>query len=234
MDHSTTEEKVDQLTQRIGAVEELFLEPSRAMDRRLAWAKVFVPALTPMVLLLFGFLLKDSYERAMNERELELSQASEMRELLLTLEREDVKQTEANAAAMTLAAFGRPALQPLIQILDHDGTVRPLAALRAIRAVGMAHHDATCLQLDKTLGTSHRVYSWQTHKKVIQLVGELECWQVYGTLGQYGTYIDQASGEGLGSYREIVRGHPDLKDIPGLKEEWEQTMEILGEGGGAN
>ena len=89
--------------------------------RKDGWEKL--QALTPLVsgvLLAFvGYFLTGSVNNAIQRQQLQLSNVKEMRELLAQLETADSNQ--ADVAAFTLSAFGRPAVPPLMAALLSGG-----------------------------------------------------------------------------------------------------------------
>ena len=89
----------------------------------------------PLMVLVFGFMLKDSVDQALNRRQLELSAASEIQHLVEKTASSNL--TEARAAAVTLASFGDFAAVALARALQDAGTGSAIAAEDGLRSLAL-------------------------------------------------------------------------------------------------
>ena len=104
--------------------------------------------------------MREGFER----QQLQLANASGMQGLLTQLLGEKVTQTDARAAASTLAAFGPPAVAPLITALADADDVRTPAIEGALRAIGLSNAEAVCGPLMSILEHQTGRYSWLMHR----------------------------------------------------------------------
>jgi hypothetical protein len=99
--------------QQVNATVELKqAEPDKGID----WP-AWIQSISPILLALVGLYFTDTVRMGFERQQLQLANASGMQELLVQLLGEKTSQTEARAAASTLAAFGPPAVAPLVTAL---------------------------------------------------------------------------------------------------------------------
>lgn len=190
------------------------------------------PVLTGVVVAVLGYWLTDSVNTALRRQELQLANAREMRELLATLVSETSSGEQAEVAALTMAAFGPPAVGPLVTALFAGGDVRAPAAEKALRAVGLGNADAVCGPMRRILGNHTGRFSWLTHLSAIRLIGDLECRDARPVLQHYSRVLDQVRGtDTIDVYARLVEAEPpvDLAAVDQLRGEMRRTMRILQE-----
>lgn len=141
-----------------------------------AWDKVAVvmPLLQALLLALVGYYLTESVNQALRERELELSNVKEMRDILVNLYAPNVNSTESAASALALTAFGRYAVAPLIFALE-AGTNQNVAAERSLRALGTSRPDLVCGPVVRILENRRQGYSVEVFLSAVRLAKILGC-----------------------------------------------------------
>lgn len=173
-----------------GAVAEL------KKKRKDAWEKfqALSPFVTAVVVAVLGYALNRTVNDALQEQQLLVSNVKEMRELLLQVGSEEVTPEKAKTTALTLAAFGRHAIPPLVNILDTGGEVRGPAAEQGLRAVGLTDRKASCDRMLSVAADANALYTWTTHRFAIRLLGELGC--------------ENGASPAMKDLEDIVRGAP--------------------------
>jgi hypothetical protein len=140
--------------------------------------EILLPLMQAALLALLGWYLTDRVSSALEREKLDLSSASEMRDLLVHL-RAPEKPGDAEASAMTLAAFGRPAVAPLLVALDgawaegRDDT--GIAVERALAALSWSAPAAVCEPLSRVLADRTRSFHWRTHVSSALVIGRAGC-----------------------------------------------------------
>ena len=145
-------------------------EPAKGIDW-LGWVQAGGPILIALVGLYFTDTVRTGFER----QQLQLANASGMQPLLQTLLSSDVTLVNAKAAASTLAAFGPPAVGPLITALSDADDVRTPAIEGALRAIGLSHPKEVCGPLMSILERPSGRYSWLMHRSAVRVIGDVRC-----------------------------------------------------------
>jgi hypothetical protein len=232
------EEKVGRpvpLADRLAKVEAAVAQPKRK-DR---WEKAQVvlsalaPLLTGVLLALVGYLLNGTINKALEQRKLELANVTQMRDLLVRMRTgngngQPLSEEEMNADAMALAAFGPYSVPPLIQLLQTGGDVGVRAANAGLRSLLLTYPVETCEQLGRALDNRSQAFSWQTHLRVVRLMGDLDCRPQAETLRSYRSLLATASHRaGLQQYQQAVDPTADLDSIDQLNKELTRALSIL-------
>ena len=131
----------------------------------------WIQAISPILLALVGLYFTDTVRMGFERQQLQLANASGMQGLLVQLLGDKVSQTEARAAASTLAAFGPPAVAPLVTALADADDVRTPAIEGALRAIGLNAPEAVCGPLLSMLEHQTGRYSWLMHRSAIRVIG---------------------------------------------------------------
>lgn len=163
---------MDQEPLRVDARVELNSPPEA--DKGIDWP-AWIGAISPILLALVGLYFTDTVRVGFERQQLQLANASGMQGLLVQLLGEKVSQTEARAAASTLAAFGSPAVAPLVTALADADDVRTPAIEGALRAIGLNDPDAVCAPLAGILEHQTGRYSWLMHRSAIRVMADVHC-----------------------------------------------------------
>jgi hypothetical protein len=194
----TVEEKVKALQED---VEKLKAKPKDKWDKLQAASTL----ISGLLVFGIGYWVKDSIDLAREEQQLQLANVTEMQELLVKLPA--ATADEAAAAALTLAAFGPPAIGPLVTALDSGKQVP--AAEAGLRTVGIAHSAEVCESLLAVMTNRAARFTWITHKSAIRLIRELEC---------------PCARQALGDYFELLKG---TKFVSAVRDEPRPTFEQI-------
>jgi hypothetical protein len=179
-----------------------------------------------------GYFLTGSVTQALKERELELSNLKEMRELILRLGNEKITDSEAHAAAMTLAVFGKYAVTPLIIQFQIDRMENQMAAEKALRVVALNLNNRTdvCSSLIEILNNRSRNFNWDVHRRAIRLIGAIGYKEAKPALEKYVALIKNSkSKDGLEAYKKIVSEDrpPNFESIELLERELKLALQAL-------
>ncbi len=138
--------------------------------------KFLVPLIPGLILFLIGYFLIDSVRQDLNERQLQTTNAVQIKPLLDSLlGRELPKSEEADASALALAGFGRYSVVPLLNVLEAGGESRLSAAKKGLIAAGHIEPRYACRVLISALDDRTQLYSWHSHKELIEIIGRLKC-----------------------------------------------------------
>jgi hypothetical protein len=194
----------------------------------LAALSPFVSSISGIVLAILAYQLTGSVEVALKREELNLSNVTEMRSLLLSLQGE--KPEEWQGAAFTLSAFGVAAVPPLISALSVGDEVRSPYIESALRSIGFSHPDAVCTPMISVLDTHTGRFTWLMHKAAIRLIGDLQCRDARPVLTRYAALIEKARASGdLASYAAIVDPSTPVtaRTVDSIDEELTRTRRIV-------
>lgn len=214
--------RVAEIEQRIGKLE---ARPKSGWDI----LAIFIPLVQGLLLAAVGYFLTDSVNRALKERELDLSNAKEMRELLLKMNAPGITATDAEATALTLTAFGRYAVGPLVNLLQEE-SLQNIAAERALRALGATEQARVCAAILPILHNRAQMYSVQALASGVRLSGSLSCRDTAADLEELRSRVAPGTlEEGLPKLRELVAlPGPTKDDLRDLRSDLERTQRALG------
>lgn len=184
-----------------------------------------------LVVVIVAYFLTGSVNQALQERQLELSNLTAMRELMVKLGSPDISLPDAEATTITLAAFGKYAVVPLINQLQSERDIKVLAAEKGLRVLSLTHRAEVCESLMAILKNRTRLFTWQTHRRAIGLIGDINCVPAKPLLEQYAELIRRGTTkEGLEAYRDIVQEDPPptFESIDLIRSELERAQKILG------
>jgi hypothetical protein len=153
-------------------------------DKGIDWP-AWIGAISPILLALVGLYFTDTVREGFERQQLQLANASGMQDLLVQLLGEKVSQTEARAAASTLAAFGAPAVAPLITALADADDIRTPAIEGALRAIGLNDPEAVCGPLLSILERQTGRYSWLMHRSAVRVIADVRCPEARTLLEMY-------------------------------------------------
>jgi HEAT repeat protein len=165
----------------------------------------FAKVVVPIALFVMGYYLINSVENALSERKLEVTSASAISELLNKLH-SDVGQSEANAAALTLAAYGEAAIVPLIGTIEYGSPQTESAATRALFMIGLEHPKEVSEVLAEVLDKRHRQFDARVHQIAIIVLGQIGDTCAKKTLLNYRDVLARRASDGLEDWQAMVRG----------------------------
>ena len=214
-------EQVDRLTAQVKD-----LKPRRDL---LSVLKDLAPLITPIIVALFTLYATRNITAAIERQKLQLSHVSAMKDLMVKLATPGIERGEAEATAVSLAAFGTAALPPLLYELEASGEVRPLAAAAGIRAVALEHGEDTCAFLTRILENRSGLFSWRAHRRVIDLLGRIGCSSSVPALESLRATL--AASEGLDQYRRMVSEDdpPSQRHLKTIVEALDDALERIGQ-----
>jgi hypothetical protein len=222
-------EEVVRLQERVRCAEAWIQRTEEASHNSKAKAKdvwdvvqILSGLLTPLVLAVAGFYINSALQRP----QLELSNAKEIQTLLAKLGDPNVTKTDAEASAVTLAAFGSYSIGPLLSVLQNGGDIRIPAAEKGLRIIGITNSEPVCEALVRVLRNRTQLFNWLTHKSAIRLLGDLDCRSAIPDMQQYGTLVDQASKpDGLLTYQKVVQVEASAPlDVEALRRELQAAL----------
>lgn len=225
---SNLEADMHSINERLGILEDKL---QKGITNRKGFWELAAPYFSGIAVLVVGYLLTGSVNIALQRQQLQLSNAKEIKELLITLAKSNTDSKEVESAALALAAFGSPAIAPLVNILQTAGDIRAPAVANALQAIGLGEPNQVCDYMNRILKNRTGFYTWTTHQQAINLLGYLNCQNSIKTLSKYSDLISSISTEEdlIKRYAIVVRDDPNLtlKSINNIKQDLNHTLEIL-------
>jgi hypothetical protein len=233
--------------QRIAALEAR-LESAFAIDARLRaldakvsdlqpktpgkWDKIQILGsyISGLLVLVVGYVINDSVTHALDRQKLDLEYASQIRDLILEFDKADTV-TAADANAIGLAMFGKYAIPPLLQRLN-AGDVASNAAEKGLQLIAVNFGADACPRYEAILTDHGRLYSWQTHRTIIRVMGRGKCTVSLFALQKYADDLsvvtpDDKSLQAFAGARYASVGGFDYESVQTLQGELKSALEIL-------
>jgi hypothetical protein len=193
------------------------------IDKIAAW----LPAVTPIVLFVLGTwfvnaagdvvenqrVALENQRLALQERQVELGGIAEMREIVAELYEDGITSTEAEATALSLAAFGALAAPPLIHAIETGDAVRMTGAETGLAAAALADPRGVCRILAGVIANRTALYSWQTQQSAVKLLGRLGCRDQRLSVEAFGRLL----AEGSAAYQATVRQETAIHEVNDAK-----------------
>jgi hypothetical protein len=187
------------------------------------------PMLTPIIVAVLGALLAyaltgyfqqtldikklelELQKFTLEQRKTDLGGIGQMRELIADLYQEGITPADAEAIALSLAAFGDLAAAPLIHAIETGSPNRRTGAEAGLAAAALATPDRVCATLAQVLDNRSALYNWQTHESVLRLLGQLGCRNQRLSVEAFGRLL----GGGVAAYRPTVHedGVPEVNNV---------------------
>jgi hypothetical protein len=137
------------------------------------------------VLAVIGFVLKDTVDQALRERQIQLEAVKEMEKLAPDLQKNDLVRIDAQAKAAQLAAFGRYSVPFFVNILEIGSQNATLGAEEGLRMVARSEPWSVCSALQAVIRSRSGLYRWQTHLAALEILGQAECKQATKDVANY-------------------------------------------------
>lgn len=143
--------------------------------RFFAWIGPAMPQLlASVVMLVLGFWIKDSVDLAIRQQELQLSFVKEMKEQLEAMAKKEATLEDIERAAVLVAAFGQPAVMPLLNELRYGGN-RALGAESGLRALAFMNTEAVCELVPRVVASPARMLAWEGHMGAARILAAGKC-----------------------------------------------------------
>lgn len=223
LENRVSANEIELLRLKVASVEDELknLKPGKKLLPKI---KDIASILTPLILAAASFYITQSITGALQREKLDLDHLSAMKELMTELASPDIERAKAEAVAVSLAAFGTAAVVPLIHELQVGGDIRPMAAEEGLRAVAFRNPEKTCSLLGDVLQNRSGLFSWQTQKSAIRLLGDIGCDSALGGLLAFQTRLKLS--DALENFRKSVREvpQPTEKNLESIKSEVERAI----------
>lgn len=205
------------------------------------WAPMITPVIVAVLGALLAYALSGYFQQTLDIRKLELelqkfaleqrkadlSGIGQMRELIADLYQEGITPADAEAIALSLAAFGDLAAAPLIHAIETGSPNRRTGAETGLAAAALAAPDQVCATLAQVIDNRTALFNWQTHESALRLLGQLGCRNQRLSVEAFGRLL----GRGVAGYRPTVHedGVPEVNDVivHRLLDEQQRALERL-------
>ncbi|HUS07274.1 MAG TPA: hypothetical protein VMZ52_13290 [Bryobacteraceae bacterium] len=200
------------LAQRVSKLEK---KPKDAWDKFASLSSL----LSGLVIAVVAYFLTGSVNNALQERQLQFSNAKEMQELLSRMADPKTLIPDKESTALVLANFGRYAIAPLLNEIESGQEGRMTAGERGLQAIGFSDPTNACRELRRVVEKPSRIFHWYTHAAVIRLLRDGDCRDVLPVLQRY------QSADPKSLYRDDPAPSPE--DLGRVKQELENTLHAL-------
>jgi hypothetical protein len=210
------------LEERVKALEAKAQEkPGKDIWDKLQSLSGFVSGL---VLAIIGYYFTDSMNLRLQERQFEFSSAKDMQDLLTRLNDPSVSLENKQSTALVLAAFGKYAIDPLVNQMQSGDANRLVAAEAGLRAIGHSDPRSTCDELQMVIRNRTQIFSWYTHRSSIRLLRETGCRGAMPVLNDYASVLTDAQ-----KFSSVVHPdyHPTEESLDLMREELKQARTAL-------
>jgi len=187
------------------------------------WAEPLSKLILPVVLVLMTYWIKDSVDIALQERQLEVQTAQGMQAALTSLRTDGVTASAAEAAALVLASFGRPAIVLLIREHDDGSPEVSVAAEKGLFVLGMTHPTELCAALERVIADRVRRFRIETHRVAVRQIMLADC-RRDAALGDYDRFLSAAAITDVDYYRTRYRMEPNPSAIDALRKEVKDAL----------
>jgi hypothetical protein len=213
----SSEERLQTIEQKIAKLEK---RPKDTWDKLQSVSALLSGVLVAIV----GYYLTGTINRGLQERQFQFSSAKDMQELLTRLNDPTVSLENKQSTALVLAAFGKYAIDPLVNLIQSGDANRMVAAEGGLRAIGHSDQESLCAELRLVIDNRTRIFSWYTHRSAIRLMREAVCASALPSLRNYGAILDRAE-----KFATFV--HPDFppteESVDLIKEELKKALLTL-------
>ena len=146
------------------------------------WMGPALPQLiTSVVMLFLALWVKDSVDLAIKQQQLQLSYLAQMKAELVEMAKDDAPQTTVERSAMLVAAFGKPAVMPLINELRHGGN-RAVGGEAGLRALAFTDAESVCDILQRALQSPAPLFTAEGLMAAVRTLGAAGCRSALPTL----------------------------------------------------
>jgi hypothetical protein len=136
-------------------------------------------------------------------------------------------QDEIERGALLLAAYGQASIIPLVNEFRYGGLRAP-AAERALGLVALSDPEDLCKILPRVLTNRTGQFAWDTHLRVIRLLGGSGCTGATDELRRYQVHLENArAGKDDPSFYELVADKPPPDALDQLHQTLTKTFEKL-------
>lgn len=217
------------LAQRLAALEQASAKPDAHARRSfLAWMGEEGPKLLAAIILLaITWGIKDSVDQALARQELQLSYTKEMQAQLEKMSDPGASNADIERAALLLAAYGNASIIPLLNELRH-GDLRANGAEAGLRYIALVDPQGLCRVLPRVLANRTRQFGWNTHLRVIRLIGESGCAHAREDLRRYREALHAAGSQAASAaFFERLADVPKPDERDQLDKALERSLRLL-------
>lgn len=233
---SSLEERIRTLNARLEKLE-IQRTPAAEPKRKTTWEiyQIVSPLLQALLLAALAYFLTGRVTNAIQREQLDLSGTKEMRDLLVLLQGTTPEEAaNREAAAVTLAAFGRFAVGPLIHALDtaqREGRLDTAhAAERALALNGWSDPQPVCSALARVISDPARSFHAETHRSAVVVLGRANCRNHADAVRSYATQFSSGTPtQALPKLAQIVDEDtpPSATNVEKIRSALARTIEIL-------
>jgi len=195
----------------------------------LTWMGDEAPKLVAaVVLLIITYWIKDSVDLALRRQQLQLETTKGMESHLESMAKPNAAQPDIDRAALLLAAYGQASIIPLVNELREKGA-RAQAAEGALGLVALSDPEDLCKVLPGVLANRTGLFGWESHLRVIRLLGGSGCSRAKDDLRRYQMHLENVrAGKDDSSFFELISDKPAPDALDQLHRALTKTLEQLG------
>jgi hypothetical protein len=219
---ATVDPRLAQIETKLEALGKVPPPKKKDVWDRLQAASGLITALGGAIL---AFFLTGSINQALQQRQYELSAVKEMQQSIAALNKPDLSEEEAQTKAAELAAFGRPAVPAFISFLQSSNLSTVRGAERGLRFIGSLTPDAVCSQVTSIIRNRSGLYTFHTHRRALQIIGDLDCQSSMDAVAAYNQYVSSKDKLIEIVSDDLVPEQNEFKEVKQAAEHTEQRLQ---------
>jgi len=216
------------LQQRLERLEKKSEEPTKkGIARLVAWMGPALPQLIgSVVILILAFLVKDSVDFAIKQQQLQLSFVKEMKEQLEAMANKNATLADIERAAVLVAAFGQPAVMPLMNEMRYGGN-RAIGAEAGLRSLAFMNQEAVCDIIPRVIASPTRLLDWEGLMVSARVVAAGNCTSALSTLQKHEQILIEAQQDNIKGLSKIVEIMPVKRQQKLWLESLQDAIKVL-------
>ncbi len=210
------------LYNRLEKLEQAITQPAKkGWTRVFTWMGPALPQLLSSIVVLFiAFAVKDSVDLAVKQQQLQLSYVKEMKEQLEAMAMSEAGLDAVERAAVLVAAFGQPAVMPLMNELRYGGN-RTLGAEAGLRSLAFMNPEAVCKIVPRVVANPVRTLGWEGQMISARILAAGDCSKALPILREQERLLTEARAGKSESLGSIVNETPSVTQ----QKEWLRSLQ---------
>jgi hypothetical protein len=208
--------------------------PKSRLARFVAWMGPALPTLIgSIVLLILGYMVKDSVDQSIRRQQLQMSFAKDAQEQLKAMGTRETAITQVEQAAVLVATFGPSAVLPLVNELRHGGN-RAIGAQAGLEVVAIMEPETVCPILRRLLSNPSKLFSSEGHRAIARVLAVGGCRDAIPLLRQHERLVAAAAegkADGVEGLKALVNNIPDAEQLETWRRALRDSLEVLARAG---
>jgi hypothetical protein len=210
------------LEQRIEKLEAT-VKPPESGSRFMKFVRWMGPALPTLigsaVLLILGYMVKDSVDQSIRRQQLQMSFAKDAQEHLKVMATRETPITQVEQAAVSVATYGPSSTLLLVNEMRKGGN-RAVGAEAGLQMVAIMDPEPVCRILERVLANRAKLLGWEEHMRLTRVLGVGDCREAAPMLRDHERAVAAAIAGNADDVKALVPNVPDSEQM----EEWQAAI----------